>query len=65
MEVIMTTVAFWSWVLSNEAALATILLIISELLGAIPQIKSNGIVSFIILQLKEQLKKRGGQDPTP
>lgn len=61
----MTTLAFWSWVMSNEAALATILLIISELLGAIPQIKANGIASFVILSIKEQLKKRGGEDPTP
>ena len=61
----MATLAFWSWVVSNQASLATILLIISELLGAIPQIKSNGIASFIILTIKEQLKKKGGQDPTP
>jgi len=61
----MTTLAFWSWVVSNEAALATIFLIISELLGAIPQIKSNGITSFIILAVKEQLKKKTKKDLTP
>lgn len=61
----MATVAFWSWVLSNEAAIATVLLILSELLGAVPQIKANGIASFVIIQLREYLKKKGGQDPTP
>lgn len=61
----MSLAAFWAWVMANEAALATILLILSEILGAVPQIKSNGLVSFVILQLKEQAKKRGGVDPTP
>lgn len=55
----------WAWIISNEAALATILLIVSELLGAWPKVKSNGIISFLLLQLQEQLKKRGAKDPTP
>lgn len=55
----------WAWVMANEAALATILLIVSELLGASPKVKANGILSFILLQVKEQLKKRGAEDPTP
>ena len=55
------SVAFiWAWIMANEAALASILLIISELLGALPQVKSNGIVSFVLLQLQGQLKKKQG-----
>jgi hypothetical protein len=50
---------------ANEAALATILLIVSELLGAVPQVKSNGLVSFVILQVQKVLKDKGAQDPTP
>lgn len=61
----MTLAAFWAWVMANEAALATVLLVISELLGAVPQVKSNGLVSFILLQVQSQLKRKGGQDPTP
>jgi len=54
----------WAWVLANEAALATIFLIISELLGAWPKVKSNGLISFVLIQIKEQLKKRGAKDTT-
>jgi hypothetical protein len=55
----------WAWIIANETALATILLIISELLGAVPKVKANGLVSFVLLQLQAQLKKRGAEDPTP
>jgi hypothetical protein len=55
----------WAWIIANEAALATLLLVISELLGAWPKVKSNGIASFIIIHLQNQLKKRGAKDPTP
>jgi len=55
----------WAWIMANEAALATILLIVSELLGASPKVKANGILSFVLLQVQEQLKKRGAQDTTP
>jgi hypothetical protein len=55
----------WAWIVANEAALATILFIISELLGASSKVKANGILSFIILQIQEQLKKKGAVDPTP
>lgn len=61
----MTFAAFWAWVMANEAALATILLIVSELLGAVPKVKANGLVSFVLLQLKAQLEKKGAKDPTP
>jgi hypothetical protein len=61
----MSIAALWAWVMANEAALATILLIFSELLGAVPQVKSNGLVSFVLLQLQKVLKDRGANDPTP
>lgn len=61
----MTLAAFLAWVTANEAALATIALIISELLGAIPQVKSNGFISFVLIQANKLLKDRGGVDPTP
>lgn len=52
----MTLAAFWAWVIANKAALSAILLILSELLGAVPQVKANGILSFVILQLQQRLK---------
>jgi hypothetical protein len=61
----MELAAIWAWVIANEAALATILLIISELLGAVPKFKSNGLLSFLLVQVQEQAKKRGAADPTP
>jgi hypothetical protein len=61
----MSAAAIWAWLLANEAAVATILLVVSEFLGSIPAFKSNGIVSFIIVQLREFSKKKGGVDPTP
>jgi hypothetical protein len=59
----MSVAAIWAWVLANEAAVATVLL--SEFLGSIPAFKSNGLVSFVILQVREMTKKKGGIDPTP
>lgn len=61
----MSVAALWAWVLANEAAVATILLVVSEFLGAIPRFKSNGLVSYVILQVQQNLKKKGGVDPTP
>ena len=61
----MSVAAIWAWVLANEAAVATVLLILSEFLGSIPAFKSNGLVSFVILQVREMTTKKGGIDPTP
>lgn len=55
----------WAWIMANEAALATIFLIVSELLGAVPQVKSNGLVSFVLLQVQKVLKDKGAHDHTP
>ena len=57
----MSFAVIWAWIMANEAALATILLIVSELMGANTKFKSNGILSFILLQVQEQLKKRGAK----
>ena len=61
----MSLAVIWAWVLANEAALATVLLILSELLGAVPAVKSNGLVSFVIIQTQKLLKDKGAKDPTP
>ena len=61
----MELAAIWAWVMANEAAIATILLVLSEFLGAVPKFKSNGIFSFLLVQLQQQAKKRGAVDPTP
>lgn len=50
---------------ANEAAILTILLIVSEILGATPKIKANGFVSFVIEQIQSRLKQNGAKDPTP
>jgi hypothetical protein len=55
----------WAWIVANEATVATLLLVLSEILGSIPQIKANGMVSFVILQIQQNLKKKGAVDPTP
>jgi hypothetical protein len=61
----MSVAAIWAWVLANEAAVATILLVVSEFLGAVPKFKANGLISYVILQVQQSLKKKGGVDPTP
>jgi len=61
----MSVAVIWAWVLANEAAVATILLIVSELLGAIPQVKSNGLASFVIIQVRKVIENKGDKDPTP
>lgn len=50
---------------ANEAAFLTILLIVSEFLGANPKIKANGIVSFVLEQIRSRALKGGAKDPTP
>lgn len=50
---------------ANEAAILTILLILSEFLGANPKIKANGMVSFILDQIRSKAVAGGAKDPTP
>lgn len=54
-----------AWAAANQALIATVLFAISEALGANPKVKSNGILSLIILQVQGQLKAKGGKDLTP
>lgn len=57
--------AFIAWCLANQTLLLTIVLAISEAMGADPKVKSNGILSFILIQLQKLLKDRGAKDLTP
>lgn len=50
---------------ANQAAILSILLIISEILGAVPKIKANGFISFVIEQVQSRLKQGGAEDRTP
>ena len=61
----MSLAALLAWAKANEALIATILFAISEALGANPKFKSNGIVSFVLLQLQGRLKEKGAKDLTP
>lgn len=54
-----------AWCLANQALIATVLLAVSEAMGANPKIKSNGILSLVLLQAQKVLKDKGGQDLTP
>ena len=46
---------------ANLQLILGILLAISEVLGADPRVKSNGIVSFILLQAQNFLKSKKGE----
>lgn len=61
----MSLAAFLAFLNANQATIATVLLILSESLGASPKVKANGILSFILLQVQAKLKDRGAIDPTP
>lgn len=61
----MSLAALIAFLQANQALIATILFAISEALGAVPKIKSNGILSFVLLQLQSRLKEKGAVDPTP
>lgn len=61
----MSLAAFLAFLNANQATIATVLLVLSEALGANPKVKANGIVSFILLQVQAKLKDRGTIDPTP
>lgn len=61
----MSLAALMAFYKANEAAILTILLIISEFLGANPKIKANGLVSFVIEQVRKKAIDGGAKDPTP
>jgi hypothetical protein len=54
-----------AWCIANQALIATALFAISEALGANPKVKSNGILSLILLQGQKVLKEKGAKDLTP
>lgn len=57
--------ALVAWCFANQALIATVLFAVSEALGANPKVKSNGIVSLILLQAQKVLKEKGAKDLTP
>jgi hypothetical protein len=54
--------AIIAWCLANQALIATVLLAISEALGANPKVKANGLISLILLQVQAQLKSKGAKE---
>ena len=54
--------AIIAWCLANQALIATVLLAISEGLGANPKVKANGLISLILLQVQAQLKSKGAKE---
>jgi hypothetical protein len=57
--------ALVTWCLANQTLIVTVLFAVSEALGANPKVKSNGILSLILLQVQAQLKNKGAKDLTP
>jgi hypothetical protein len=55
-------IAFYN---ANQAAILTVLLIASEFLGANPKLKANGLVSFVLQQIRHKAIEGGAKDPTP
>lgn len=58
----MSLAALIAFLSANEGLVATILFLISEALGASPKVRSNGILSFLILQVQGFLKKNGARN---
>ena len=54
-----------AWCIANQALIATVLFAVSEALGANPKVKSNGILSLLLLQGQKVLKDKGAKDLTP
>ena len=54
-----------AWCLANQTLIATVLFAVSEALGANPKVKSNGLLSLVLIQVQAQLKNKGAKDLTP
>lgn len=54
-----------AWCFANQALIATVLFAVSEAMGANPKVKSNGILSLVLLQAQNVLKQKGAKDLTP
>ena len=61
----MSLAAIIAWATANQALIATVLFAVSEALGANPKVKSNGILSLILIQAQNALKSKGAKDLTP
>ncbi len=61
----MSLAALIAFYQANQAAILSLLLIVSEFLGANPKVKANGIVSFILQQVRQKALDGGAKDPTP
>jgi hypothetical protein len=61
----MSLAVIWAWIVANEGLIATVLFLLSEALGANPKVKSNGILSLLLLKVQEHLKSKGAVDTTP
>jgi hypothetical protein len=46
----------------NVQLILGVLLAVSEVLGADPRVKANGILSFVLLQVAELLKRKKSND---
>lgn len=57
--------ALIAWCVANQALIATVLFAISEAMGANPKVKSNGLLSLVLLQVQGHLKNKGAKDLTP
>lgn len=57
--------ALIAWCVANQALIATVLFAVSEAMGANPKIKSNGLLSLLLLQAQNVLKQKGAKDVTP
>ncbi len=57
--------ALVAWCIANQTLIVTVLFAISEAMGANPKVKSNGILSLILLQAQNVLKEKGAKDLTP
>ena len=57
--------ALVAWCFANQALIATVLLAVSEAMGANPKVKSNGLLSLVLMQVQAQLKNKGAKDLTP
>jgi hypothetical protein len=54
--------AIIAFLVANKATVASVLLIISEALGANPKVKANGLLSLVLLQAQAALRKQGGKE---
>jgi hypothetical protein len=61
----MSLAVIGAWLAANEGLVATVLFLISEAVGANPKVKSNGILSFLLIHVNEFLRKKGAKDLTP